>query len=65
MGAGGAGLRSLNPWVLSATFNGAGLKRLHKGAGVAGTNDHTLFGLKCQECVLEARHLGVREAMFP
>lgn len=39
----GAGLLALSPWVLSALFNRGGLRRLHKGTGVAGTNGHTLF----------------------
>lgn len=39
----GAGLLALSPWVLPAMFNRASLRRLHKGAGVAGTNGYTLW----------------------
>lgn len=42
----GARLLATSPWVLSALFDRGGVRRLHKGAGVAGTNGHTLFGLK-------------------
>lgn len=42
----GAGLQALSPWVLLAMFNRVGLRRLHKGAEMTGTNGHTLFGLK-------------------